>query len=104
MRMPTDHLEVSASGQAAGSADLEDWVSLDVIEIGHCARVTEVDASEADIEQLMAMGVCVGRRIMLMQTGDPMILKVLGTRIGVSARLARNVKVQPCLGDMFGEG
>jgi len=102
--MPTDHLEVSASEPAAGSADLGDRASLDQIEIGHCARITEVDASEADIEQLMAMGVCVGRRVMLMQTGDPMILKVLGTRIGVSARLARNVKVQPCLGDMFGEG
>jgi len=102
--MPTDHLEDSASEQAARSADLGDRMHLDQIEIGHCARVTEVDASAADIEQLMAMGVCVGRRIMLMQTGDPMILKVLGTRIGVSARLARNVKVQPCLGDMFGEG
>ena len=102
--MPTDHLEVSASGQAAGSADLEDRVSLDVIEIGHCARVTEVDASEADIEQLMAMGVCVGRRIMLMQTGDPMILKVLGTLSVVAPSGPRIVKVQPCLGDMFGEG
>ena len=38
---------------------------------------------------------------------DPVVApdrKFLGTRIGVSARLARNVKVQPCLGDMFGEG
>lgn len=97
-------VEVSPREEKAGSADLGDRVPLDRIEIGHCARVTEVEASEADIEQLMAMGVCVGRRIMLMQTGDPMILKVLGTRIGVSARLASNVKVQPCLGDMFGEG
>lgn len=102
--MPTDHLEVSPNERAASSADLGNRVPLDLIEVGHCAQVTEVDASEADIEQLMAMGVCVGRRIMLMQTGDPLILKVLGTRIGVSARLARNVKVQPCLGDMFGEG
>ena len=99
-----DHQEISESDQTVGSADLGDRVPLDQIEIGHCARVTEVDAIEADVEQLMAMGVCVGRRIMLMQTGDPMILKVLGTRIGVSARLARHVKVQPCLGDMFGEG
>lgn len=102
--MSADRLQVSASEQPPGSAGSGDWVALDQIEIGHCARVTEVDANEADIEQLMAMGVCVGRRIMLMQTGDPMILKVLGTRIGVSARLASNVKVQPCLGDMFGEG
>jgi Fe2+ transport system protein FeoA len=99
-----DHLEISQDQPTGNSEDLGDRVPLDQIEIGHCARVTEVEASEADIEQLMAMGVCVGRRIMLMQTGDPMILKVLGTRIGVSARLANKVKVQPCMGDMFGEG
>jgi Fe2+ transport system protein FeoA len=99
-----DRLEISPNQQPEGSVDLLDRIPLDQIEIGHCARITEVEASEADIEQLMAMGVCVGRRVMLMQTGDPLILKVLGTRIGVSARLARNVKVQPCLGDMFGEG
>jgi Fe2+ transport system protein FeoA len=102
--METDPLKSSPSEEASRSTDPGDRVPLDQIEMGHCARVTEVEASEADIGQLMAMGVCVGRRIMLMQTGDPMILKVLGTRIGVSARLARNVKVQPCLGDMFGEG
>jgi Fe2+ transport system protein FeoA len=85
------------------STGLELLVPLDQVEIGHCARVAEVEANEADIEQLMAMGVCVGRRVMLMQAGDPLILKVLGTRIGVSARLARRVKVEACLGDMFGE-
>lgn len=99
-----DRLEISQSQQPEGSVDLPERIPLDRIEVGHCARITEVEASEADIEQLMAMGVCVGRRVMLMQTGDPLILKVLGTRIGVSARLASNVKVQPCLGDMFGEG
>ena len=99
-----DRLEISQNQQPEGSVDLGDRIPLDRIEVGHCAKVTEVEASEADIEQLMAMGVCVGRRVMLMQTGDPLILKVLGTRIGVSARLASNVKVQPCLGDMFGEG
>jgi Fe2+ transport system protein FeoA len=99
-----DRLDISQNQLPEESVDLGDRIPLDQIEVGHCARVTEVEASEADIGQLMAMGVCVGRRVMLMQTGDPLILKVLGTRIGVSARLARNVKVQPCLGDMFGEG
>ena len=32
-----------------------------------------------------------------------MIVKVLGTRIGISARLARQVRVLPCGGDAFGE-
>ena len=101
--MPMDDLEPPSTEGGASPIDLTDRVPLDEIEIGHCARVIEVEASEADVEQLMAMGVCVGRRVMLMQTGDPLIFKVLGTRIGVSARLARKVSVQPCLGDMFGE-
>jgi len=35
--------------------------------------------------------------------GDPMIVKVLGSRIGISARLAQQVMVLPCGGDAFGE-
>lgn len=77
--------------------------SLDQVEVGHCAMILEVQAGESEVEQLMSMGVCVGRRIMLIQAGDPMILKVLGTRIGLSARLARCVRVEPCKGDMFGQ-
>ena len=49
------------------------------------------------------MGVCVGRRLMLVRPGDPMIVKVLGSRIGISARLADQVMVLPCAGDAFGE-
>ena len=85
-----------------GLAD-DGWVTLDQVELGQCGLVTEVRAGEAEIEQLQAMGVCVGRRVMLEKTGDPMILKVLGSRIGVSARLAARVMVVPCGGDVFGK-
>jgi len=75
---------------------------LDLVGVGHCATILEVQAGEAEIDQLKAMGVCSGRRIMVVQAGDPMILKVLGSRIGLSARLAKRVYVDACLGDMFG--
>ena len=79
-------------------------VRLDAIEPGHCGIVRLVEAGEAEIDQLKAMGVCIGRQVMLVQAGDPLILKVMGTRIGLSARLAARVRVAPCAGDAFGIG
>lgn len=62
---------------------------------GTPALVTGIDADGDDIGRLMAMGVCVGRQIELVKPGDPLILRVFGTRIGVSARLAERVFVAP---------
>ncbi len=79
----------------------EEWVHLDAIEPSHCGLVASVQAGESEIERLKSMGVCVGRRLMLVRAGDPMIVKVLGSRLGISARLARSVMVIPCGGDAF---
>jgi Fe2+ transport system protein FeoA len=72
---------------------------LDECEPGHCGRVCEVAAGGAEADQLMAMGVCAGRRVQVVKHGDPLILRVLGSRIGVSARLAARVIVVPCPDD-----
>ena len=82
----------------------EDWLHLDQIQPEHCGLVAAVRAGDEEIERLKSMGVCVGRRLMLIRAGDPMIVKVLGSRIGISARLAQQVMVLPCGGDAFGEG
>jgi Fe2+ transport system protein FeoA len=74
-------------------------IRLDQLEIRHCGTVAEVEADAFEAERLMAMGVCRGRRVMLVRRGDPMILRVLGSRIGVSARLAARVLVVPCQAD-----
>ena len=76
---------------------------LDRIQPGHCGIVVEVEAGASEVDQLKSMGVCIGRKVMLVQAGDPLILKVMGTRLGVSARLATRVVVEPCAGDSFGE-
>ncbi len=62
-----------------------------------CGWVVAVSGQDDDAERLMAMGVCPGRMVELIQRGDPLILKVYGTRIGVAARLAERVSVRPCL-------
>jgi len=61
-----------------------------------CCIVMEVLAQDNDVQRLMSMGVCVGRTIEVVKNGDPLILKVFGSRIGVSARLAERVQVTPC--------
>lgn len=80
----------------------DDWLHLDQIQPEHCGLVAAVRAGDEEIDRLKSMGVCVGRRLMLIRSGDPMIVKVLGSRIGISARLANQVMVLPCAGDAFG--
>ena len=77
--------------------------SVDRLRPGHCGRVHEVRATGEDGDRLKAMGICAGRRIMLVRTGDPLILRVLGSRVGLSARLAAEIRVEACGGDFSGE-
>jgi Fe2+ transport system protein FeoA len=58
------------------------------------ARVLAVDADSDDAVRLKSLGICVGRRVQLAKGGDPLIVRVLGTRVGLSARLARCVRVE----------
>ncbi|MAE66668.1 MAG: hypothetical protein CMJ18_20560 [Phycisphaeraceae bacterium] len=84
------HESPSPSGEVFG----ERW--LDRLAPGQCGTVTTVDADVDDAHRLKAMGVCAGRLVMLVKSGDPLILRVLGTRIGISRRLAAAVRVLPC--------
>ena len=70
-------------------------MKLSDLHVGDCAIIHGVTETE-DLNRLKAMGVCIDRRIELVQRGDPLIFKVFGSRIGLSARLAEHVKVEPC--------
>ena len=63
------------------------------LEPGCVARIAEFDVEPADATRLKAMGICVGRQVQLVQAGDPLIVRVLGTRVGLSARLAAGIGV-----------
>lgn len=71
-------------------------IPLDQLPLHACAVVHHVEASDDDMHRLMTLGICAGRRIELVQKGDPMILRVFGSRLGVSARLAKRVLVAVC--------
>ncbi len=41
------------------------------------------------------MGICEGRVIELVSPGDPMVLRIGATRVGLSRQLARQVAINP---------
>ena len=69
---------------------------LDQLPPGWCGMIVHVDDEDSSAERLKAMGVCAGRKVEVVKQGHPLILRVLGSRLGLSARLARLVKVESC--------
>lgn len=70
-------------------------ISLPELKKGACGLICEVRNAD-ELSRLQSMGVCIGRRIEVIKTGDPLILRVFGSRIGLSARMAEHVQVEPC--------
>lgn len=64
---------------------------------GNCGVITDLGEGKAST-RLQSMGICLGRKVEVVKTGDPLILKVYGTRIGLSGRLAQQIQVEPCDG------
>lgn len=70
-------------------------ISLNALREGTLAQVVDVVAESDDAVRLKSLGVCVGRRLQLVKGGDPLIVRVLGARVGLSARLAAGVALRP---------
>jgi Fe2+ transport system protein FeoA len=56
--------------------------------------VVKLDAAVEEAGRLKSLGICVGRCIELVKSGDPLIVRVLGARVGLSARMASTVFVE----------
>ena len=69
---------------------------LDRLPPGTCAVVRRLNTAGEEIQRLKMLGVCVGRRVEVIKTGDPLIIRVFNSRIGISASLAACVTLQPC--------
>lgn len=91
-------MSLLSPGSPLGSLgiDLDKPLRLDQLQPKLCGTVVRVDAEGDDISRLQVMGVCVGRKVEVIKRGDPLILRVLGSRLGLSARLAQRVYVQSC--------
>lgn len=71
-------------------------VRLDELPPRVCAVVRSISTDDEDTQRLKTLGVCVGRRVELVRTGNPLILKIFGSRLGISAELAARVSVEVC--------
>ena len=69
---------------------------LDELPAHVCAVVRSVETDDEDTQRLKTLGVCMGRRVEIVRTGHPLILKVFGSRLGLSATLATRVRVEIC--------
>ena len=69
---------------------------LDELPARVCAVVRRVDTDDEDTNRLKTLGICLGRRVELVRVGDPLILKIFGSRLGLSASLAQRVHVEIC--------
>lgn len=57
-------------------------------------RVIDFHVIPEDESRLKNMGICVGRKIELLQIGDPLIVKVSGANVGIARRLASGIEVE----------
>lgn len=71
-------------------------VRLDQLPPRVCAVVRRVETDDEDTQRLKTLGVCLGRRVELVRAGNPLILKIFGSRLGLSAELAARVSVEVC--------
>jgi Fe2+ transport system protein FeoA len=74
----------------------EKLICLDALPPRVCAVVRSIETEDAESQRLKMLGVCVGRRVELVKGGDPLILRVFGSRLGLSAALAARVRVEVC--------
>ena len=75
----------------------KDRRGLNELPSGSRAVVQHIEPAGEAMQRLMAMGLCVGRELEVVRQGNPLILRLLGARIGVSSRLARHVIVERCV-------
>lgn len=74
-------------------SDPASFFPLTKAQLGTTLMVADVTVEGVDADRLQAMGFCRGRRIELVKAGDPLIVRVLGSRVGLAGRLAAEILV-----------
>jgi len=72
---------------------------LDQLPPRQCAVVRRIETDGDDVQRLKTLGICVGRRLEVVRTGDPLIVRIFGSRLGLSASLATRVWLEVCTPD-----
>jgi len=72
---------------------------LDALPPRQCAVVRRIETDGDDVQRLKTLGICVGRRLEVVRSGDPLVVRVFGSRLGLSASLASRVWLEVCTPD-----
>jgi Fe2+ transport system protein FeoA len=83
--------ETAETAEAARSLEL---VRLSELDAGHSGRLDAPDVADGERGLLAAMGLTEGSRVVVRQSGDPCIVEVRSTRIGLARRLAHRLRVR----------
>ena len=75
------------SGYADGTRDLNDLVA------GESATISGIHLSAEQYTRLAGLGLCPGRRVEVIQSGERMIVRSGSTSIGLHSALATAVRV-----------
>ena len=57
------------------------------------SRIAHVDGDAATVLRLEGLGLAPGRSVHIERKGDPFIVRVYGSRVGLAPRLARSIHV-----------
>jgi len=74
-------------------------ICLNDLPLNFCGIIREIETEDEDTQRLKTLGICAGRRVELVHSGDPLILKIFGSRLGLAATLAARVRVEICQPD-----
>jgi Fe2+ transport system protein FeoA len=69
-------------------------VSLSELDAGHSGRLDAPEVADGERGLLAAMGLSAGCHVVVRQNGDPCIVEVRSTRIGLARRLAQRLRVR----------
>jgi len=70
-------------------------ISLNDLPVGAVARLHEAQLDPEACHQLRSLGLTGSCQLMLCKTGEPCIVQVRSTRIGISRAVARHIFVVP---------
>ena len=67
---------------------------LNELQAGARGIVSGIEGQDIAISRLKAMGLCKGREVEVIRHGNPLIVRLLGARVGISGRIAQRILVE----------
>ncbi len=69
--------------------------ALTELSAGEVCRVEAVDAGFENAARMAGLGVSIGREVRVVRAGEPMVVQIYGSRIGLARAIASRIRVAP---------